>query len=97
MILLLSVSAEQEKTETVRYFCLYGYNVRMRITSIKQECAGCCILAQANGDILHMHIKQSFLGYTEIGRTEKIRENNIVEGDLSQISSCGQQITVIVM
>ena len=56
MILLLSVSAEQEKTETVRYFCLYGYNVRMRITSIKQECAGCCILAQANGDILHMHI-----------------------------------------
>ena len=56
MILLLSVSAEQEKTETVRNFCLYSYNVRMRITSIKQECAGYYVLAQANGDILHTHI-----------------------------------------
>ena len=69
----------------------------MRVTSIKQECAGCCVLAQGNSDILHVHAKRSFLGCTEIGRTEKICESDIVEGDLSQISSCGQQITVVVM
>ena len=97
MILLLSVRAEQEKTETVRYFCLFDYNVRMRVTTIKQECAGSCVLAQAYGDILHADTKRSFLGCTDIGGAENIRENNIVEGDLSQISSCGQQITVIVM
>lgn len=80
MILSLSVCAEQEETETVCYSCLYGYNVRMMVTSIKQECAGCCVLAQGYGDILHVHKKRSFLGCTEIGRTQKIRESDIVEG-----------------
>jgi len=39
----------------------------MKGMSIKQELAGCCVLAQGNGDILHVHTKRSFLGCKEIG------------------------------